>query len=114
MQNFWQNFLIEIGLFTFLGLLYYFYQRRKIIHYEENKIPLVMGFILQSCLMEKKEEVPSEVDHLIEALDDYLHNKTAFPPVALLKHYLNSATCSEELRDVISSGLKEIEHDGKE
>lgn len=73
-----------------------------------------MGFILQSCLMEKKEEVPSEVDHLIEALDDYLHNKTAFPPVALLKHYLNSATCSEELRDVISSGLKEIEHDGKE
>ena len=114
MQNFWQNFLIEIGLFTFLGILYYFYQRRKIIHYEENKIPLVMGFILQSCLMEKKEEVPSEVDHIIEALDDYLHNKTAFPPIALLKHYLNSDSCSEELRDVISSGLNEIEHDGKE
>lgn len=114
MQNFWQNFLIEIGLFTFLGLLYYFYQRRKIIHYEENKVPLVMGFILQSCLMEKKEEEASEVDHLIEALDDYLHNKTNFPPIALLKHHLNSTSCSEELRDVISSGLKEIEHDGEE
>lgn len=74
-----------------------------------------MGFILQSCIMEKKEEdEASEVDHLIEALDDYLHNKTTFPPIALLKHYLNSASCSEELRDVISSGLKEIEHDGKE
>ncbi|MCM2351468.1 MAG: hypothetical protein NDI69_15705 [Bacteriovoracaceae bacterium] len=111
MNDFWGNFLIEIGLFTFLGVLYYFYQKRKITHYEENKTPLVMGFILQSCLMEKKEIEQSELDSLIEALDDYLHNKTTTPPIPLLRLYLNSSRCSPELKDVIDSGLKEIDND---
>lgn len=109
MDNLWGTLLLEIGIFTFFGVLYYFYQRKKIIQYEANKTPVVMGMILQSCLMEKNELKQSDLDALIEALDDYLHNKTQFPPIPLLKHYLRSETCSPELRDVIDNGLKEIE-----
>ncbi len=113
MNNFW-TFVLEIALFTFLGVLYYFYQKRKIVHYEKNKGPLVMGFILQSCLHDKKEEAQPELDSLIESLDDYLHNKTTTPPVALLKHYMNSNLCSVELSDIIREGLNELElGDGK-
>jgi hypothetical protein len=114
MNSMWENLLIELGLFILLGILYYFYQRRKIISYEENKKPLVMGFILQACLSEKKDVPQAELDTLIEALDDYLHNKTAHPPMALLKVYMTSPSCSPELHDVIKEGLIEIEdNDGK-
>lgn len=111
MDDFWENFLLEIALFTFLGVLYYFYQKRKIVHYEENKKPLIMGFILQSCLTEKKEEKQPQLDALIESLDDYLHNRTAHPPVALLKHFMQSEDCSPELRNIIREGIAEMEEE---
>ncbi len=114
MNNSWENIMLEIGLFIFLGVLYYFYQKRKIVQYEENKGPLVMGFILQSCLHDKKDEAEPELDTLIESLDDYLHNKSTIPPVALLKHYMNSQKCSIELKDIIREGLNELDlGDGK-
>lgn len=114
MSNFWENFLLEIGLFTFLGVLYYFYQKRKIVQYEENKGPLVMGFIMQSCLHDKKDQAEPELDTLIESLDDYIQNKTSSPPVALLKHFMASPNCSVELRDIIREGLIELDlGDGK-
>jgi hypothetical protein len=114
MDNFWLNFLLEIALFTFLGVLYYFYQKRKIVHYEENKTPLVMGFIFQSCLSEKKDSPEPELDSVIEALDDYLHNRTASPPLALLGHFMGSGHCSPELAEVIRAGLDEIKGDDGE
>jgi hypothetical protein len=114
MNESWQNILIEIGLFIFLGVLYYFYQKRKIISYEENKSPLVMGFILQSCLTEKKEVEQPELDAVIEAIDEYLHGRSAHPPKALLKIFMASPQCSKELSDIIREGLLEIEDsDGK-
>lgn len=109
MNDTWEKVLIEIGLFIFLGVLYYFYQRRKILQYEASKGPLVMGFILQACLSEKKDEPEPQLDTLIEAIDDYLHNRTPTPPIALLKIYLASPTCSQELKDVISEGLAELD-----
>lgn len=109
MTETWQNILIEIGLFIILGVLYYFYQKRKIVSYEENKEPLVIGFILQSCLTEKKEEAEPELDAVIEAIDDYLHGRAASSPKALLKIYMNSPRCSKELSDIIREGLLEIE-----
>lgn len=109
MNENWENLLIEIGLFIFLGVLYYFYQRRKIISYEESKGPLIMGFILQACLSEKKEAPEPQLDALIEALDDYLHNRASTPPVSLLRIYMASPSCSQELRDVIFEGLVELE-----
>jgi len=114
MNNSWENIMLEIGLFIFLGVLYYFYQKRKIVQYEENKGPLVMGFILQSCLHDKKDEAEPELDTLIESLDNYLHHKSTIPPVALLKHYMNSQKCSSELKDIIREGLNELDLvDGK-
>jgi hypothetical protein len=109
MNDFWINFLLEIALFVFLGVLYYFYQKKKIVHYEENKTPLVMGFILQSCLTEKKDTPQPLLDALIESLDDYLHNKTSHPPFALLRHFSESTECSSELRDIIREGIIEVE-----
>lgn len=109
MNDFLGNLLIELGLFTFLGVLYYFYQKKKIIRYEESKGPLIMGFILQACLAEKKEEKEPQLDTLIESLDDYLLNKSAHPPVSLLRIYMASPSCSPELRDVIAEGLAEFE-----
>jgi hypothetical protein len=109
MNKFWENFLFEIGIFIFLGVLYYFYQKKKIIHYEENKTPLVMGFILQSCLTEKKNIPQPQLDALIESLDDYLHNRTPHPPLALLLHFLESPECSDELKNIIQEGMIEIE-----
>lgn len=108
MSSFIEKFLIELALFTFLGVLYYFYQRKKILHYEENKVSLVMGFILQSCLTEKKDQPEPKLDALIESLDNYLHNRSAHPPLALLKVYMNSSECSPELQDIIREGIQEI------
>lgn len=102
------NILIEIALFTFFGVLYYFYQKRKILQYETNKGPIVMGMILQSCLTDKIDDSQPELDAVIEALDDYLLNKTPTPPVALLKKFSESHSCSSELKEVISAGLKEL------
>jgi hypothetical protein len=114
MNNFLEDFLIEIALFSFLGVIYYFYQKRRIVNYEENKSPIVMEFILQSCLSEKNDIPEAELDSLIEALDDYLQNQSSHPPVALLKHFMTSALCSEELRNIIREGLIELElHDDK-
>lgn len=109
MDNMWLNFALEIGLFSFLGILYYFYQKRKIISYEENKTPLVMSFILQSCLSEKLEVSQPELDHVIEALDDFLKGKTSHPPTALLKTFVLTPGCSPDLKEIIQEGLKELE-----
>lgn len=109
MDNFWPGFLIEIGLFCLLGLLYYFYQKKKIIQYEANKVPLVMNYILQSCLIERGDESDPELDAIIEALDDFVQQKTSTPPVSLLKHFAQTKTCSDDLKGVILEGLKEIE-----
>ena len=114
MTLFWENFLLEIGLFTFLGVLYYFYQKRKIVQFEENKNPIVMGFILQSCLAEKEEKIQPELDHLIESIDDYLHNRVTKPPMIQLKNFMQSENCSNELREIIREGLNELEmNDGE-
>jgi hypothetical protein len=104
-----ETLLIEMALFCFLGLLYYLYQKKKITQYEINKNPLVMGYILQSILSERGEDQNPLLDPVIEALDDYLQNKTFTPPRALLQHLLKSGSITPELRDVIEEGLKEID-----
>ena len=110
MNPFW-NFLLEMGLFTFLGILYYFYQKRKIVNYEENKNPLIVDFILKSCLAEKQDGPQIELDTLIESLDDYLLNPASMPPIGILKVYAASSGCSLELREIILNGVNELEAD---
>lgn len=105
----WENILLEISLFIFLGFLYYFYQKKKIIKYESNKISTVMQFILEACLKDKKDEPQPELDSLILSIDDYINKQTEHPPLPQLKHYMNSPNCTVELREIIDEGLKEIE-----
>jgi hypothetical protein len=107
MNEFWMNFSLEIALFSFLGILYYFYQKRKIIQYEENKTPIVMNYILQACLSEKKDSPQMELDLIIESIDDFLKSNSN-PPIASLKKFSQSSECSLELKEVILAGLKEI------
>lgn len=109
MDNFWMNFALEIGFLSLLGVLYYFYQKRKIIRYEENKTPMVMGYLLQLCLSEKTEGPQPKLDTLIEALDDFLNQKTPQAPVALLKTFADSQECPKDLKEAILDGLKELE-----
>lgn len=108
-DSLWFNFALEIGFLSFLGVLYYFWQKRRIIRYEENKTPIVMNFLLQACLSEKTEDAQPELDGLIEALDDFNNKKTTIAPLALLKHFAASAECPKELSHAITQGLKEIE-----
>lgn len=109
MDNFWFNFALELGFFSLLGVLYYFYQKRKILRYEENKVPIVMEFILQNCLQDKTDAPQPQLDLVIESLDDYLTNKTSTPPVIILRSFAESPDCTPELRHIILEGLKEIE-----
>jgi hypothetical protein len=108
MTDMWANLAIEIGLFTLLGILYYFYQKKKIIHYEKNKRPAVMGYLLQACLIEKKDDPQPELDAIIEALDDFLHGKSAHPPIALLNLYAASEKCTPELKEIIKASIDEM------
>ena len=103
------NFALEIGFFSFLGVLYYFYQKRKILKYEENKTPLVLNFILQACLADKTDSSQPQLDEVIIALDDFLNKKTLHPPIVLLKTFALSSGCHPELKEIILEGLKEIE-----
>lgn len=103
-----ENLLYEMLLFSLLGVLYYFYQKKKILSYEENKGPLIMGYILQSCLSVRGENPDRDLDPLIESLDDYLHNKSPSPPTELLSNYAKSPQCNAELRDVILQGLEDL------
>jgi len=43
MGNNWENLLWEIAIFFALGILYYFYQKKKIIDFEKNKHSLIMN-----------------------------------------------------------------------
>ena len=108
-DSLWLNFAVEIGFLSFLGVLYYFWQKRRIIRYEENKTPIVMNFLMQACLQEKTEEAQPQLDKVIEALDDYLNKKSATAPVVLLKHFAATSECPKDLSHAITEGLKEIE-----
>ena len=108
-----ENLLYEMALFSLLGILYYFYQKRKILSYEENKGPMIMGYILQSCLHVRGETPDAQLDPVIEKLDDYLQNKSTTPPTEALSEYANSPSCKPELREVILQGIEDLK-DGKE
>jgi len=107
------NILIEIGILCLLGILYFFYQRNKILTFEKNKTPMMMGLLLQSLLAERGEQANPDIDPIIEALDDYLQNKTINPPTKLLTQYASSPTCGQEMKDIILEALGELNENTK-
>jgi hypothetical protein len=109
MNNFLFNFLIEIGLFTLLGLLYYFYQKKKITRYEADKPYIIMGQILQSCLVLRGDTPHATLDPLIEEIDDFMREQKIQAPLESLRKFSQSSECSDDLRAVIIEGLRELE-----
>lgn len=112
-KNFLEDFFLEIGFISILGMIYYFYQKKKIVHYEENKDLFIMGLILESCLQEKQDRPEPELDTLIEALDDFLNQKISSPPIVMLEHFTSTNNCSDNLREIIQNAFKEMELSGK-
>lgn len=106
-QN-WQNLLFEIALLILLGILYYFYQKKKILKADENRIPYILEFVLQACLAEKEED-QAELDKLIEEIDDYLQNKNDIVPIQVMKNFKESTYCNPDLKEVLHEALIEIE-----
>ncbi len=104
------QYAIEIGFLGLLGIIYYFYEKRKLLNYEKNKIPLVANFILQACLTEKSEQPQPELDSLILTLDDFLKETNPTFPAPQLKEFAHSLSCPDELREIILEGLKELDN----
>jgi hypothetical protein len=111
MKQFWMNFALEIGILSGLGIIYYFYQKKKLLHFEENKNQMVMTFLLNSCLSEKNDSSQPELDLLIEALDDFVNLKNSMIPVSQLESFSTCSECSEELRALILEALGELKND---
>jgi hypothetical protein len=74
---------------------------------------MLMGLLLQSLLAERGEIENPEIDPIIEALDDYLQNKTINPPINLLTQYASSPTCGQEMKEIILEALKELNENTK-
>jgi hypothetical protein len=108
MMNQIGSILLELALLSLLGVLYYYYQKKKLLDYEKNKVPLIMGHLLQSCMVERGDHANAPLDAVIEALDDYLQNKSPQPPIALLIQFANTPECSAELKDIILEGVREV------
>lgn len=109
MIEFWLKLVLEISFLALLGVLYYFYQKKKLLGFDQDKIHIIMEVILNSCLNEKNEYPQPELDRLIETIDDYLKGLTPSPPLDQIRHYLENKKCSEDLRSIINEGLKELE-----
>jgi len=101
---------IELGLLGLFGLLYYLYQRRKILAFEADKIPSQLGLILQLLLLEHdKNSTDPILNELIEEIDRFLHGETSHPPLALMKVYSeNQPNHSPDLKRMIAEILVEI------
>lgn len=108
MDNTWGNLALELVVLTFFGLLYYLYQRRKILRFEADKVPFLMNMILETLLAERGDAIHPVYDPVIEALDDFLNQKTTTPPLPLLKGLMISERCSPELKAMIKDVLDEI------
>jgi hypothetical protein len=109
MNELFLQYAIEIGFLGLLGIIYYFYEKRKLLHYEKNKGPLVANFILQACLAEKNDQPQPELDALILLLDDFINQSKSDFPVEQLKLFAGSPECPSDLKNIIIEGLKELE-----
>jgi hypothetical protein len=103
------NIAIELAILSLLGMVYYFYQKRKLAHFEKNKTLISMNLILDMCLSRKSDSASPQLDLLIEALDDFITQKTEQPPLELIQTYLKSEECSPDLYREITTTLREFE-----
>jgi hypothetical protein len=104
----------EISLLGTLGLVYYFYQRKKILNYEKNRLSDLLSFMLQQSLVERGDKENHELDRIIVQLDDSLKSGSQNFPIDNLRRYSQRKDCSEEYREIIKALLNEINENNKE
>ena len=104
----YKNLAIELLVLAALGLVYYFWQRRRILQFEQHKSYAVAAPLLQACLIEKDQQSFELLESFILELDDFLHGKSATFPTALAQQLANNISCPHDLSEVIKESLKEL------
>lgn len=107
----YQTLFIELSVLIFLGLIYYYWQKKRILRFEENKAVTVAAPLLQACLIEQEQADFSLLSHFIVALDDFLHGKSSYFPTTLAQELIKDKQCPDDLVEIIKESLKEIGHD---
>jgi hypothetical protein len=110
MNSTWINLLLELALFIILGILYYFYQKKKILADQKNLSRSFLEMTLQACLREKNHYSNEKLDQLIICIDDYLNDLHHPTPYQEMKLYLHHPDCSEELKVIMRETLQEVGH----
>lgn len=104
----YKNLAIELAVLAALGLIYYFWQKRRIIQFEQNKSYAVAAPLLQACLIEKDQQSFEMLESFIIELDDFLHGKSASFPTVLAEQLAGHKACPHDLSEVIKESLKEL------
>ena len=104
----YKNLAIELALLAALCLIYYFWQKRRIIKFEQNKSLAVAAPLLQACLIEKDQQSFEMLESFIIELDDFLHGKSASFPTVLAEQLAGHKACPHDLSEVIKESLKEL------
>jgi len=107
----YQTLFIELAVLAGLGLLYYFWEKKRILQFEENKAMAIASPLLQACLIEQEQTSFTLLDNFILALDDFLHGKTSYFPTSLAQELVKDPKCPEDLAAIITESLKEMDHD---
>lgn len=109
----YQTLFIELLALGTLGLGYYFWQKKRILRFEENKMSIVAAPLLQACLIEQEHKSFSLLNSFTLELDDYLHGKTSHFPLALANELMKHPECPQDLAHILEESLREIGHDKK-
>lgn len=104
----YKNLAIELAVLAALGLVYYFWQKRRILQFEQNKSYAVAAPLLQACLIEKDQQSFEMLESFILELDDFLHGKSGSFPTVLAEQLASNKACPHDLSEVIKESLKEL------
>jgi len=95
-MDLWLNILIDISILAFVGLLYYFYQKRRII--QISKADILADLESYRLKLNEFAETQQEkhefdlINELCEKVDDYCQtqNLQAFCKLDINEHILNA------------------------
>lgn len=110
----YKTLFIELIVLGLLGVIYYFWQKRRILNFENNKAVAVAAPLLQACLIEQDQGSFELLNHFIIALDDFIHGKSSYFPTSLAEQLIQEQQCPADLADIIKESLREIGHDKKD
>lgn len=98
--------LFEISIFVVLGLLYYFFQKRKIYSYIEKERNYALNAINEICSeLLKSESITTQqlniVKQILNALDNIENNQIESLPYSIYKDVIYTFDDNSELKLII-------------